>query len=102
MVEKVVVEVIGDWNIDLKEVIWLWPNLKNMIFVIDDGWWQFATNMVGPQEDNSICLCIINTAVRNKESVKIGHMMFKMDYVDVFRLIFSSFYAAYNIYNSYG
>ena len=44
----------------------------NMVFVIDDGW-QFVTNMIGPQEDNSSSLCIIDTAVR---SVKIVYIIF--------------------------
>ena len=45
---------------------------ENMVFVIDDGW-QFVTNMIGPQEDNSSSLWIIDTAVR---SVKIVYIIF--------------------------
>ena len=50
---------------------------ENMVFVIDDGW-QSVTNMIGPQEDNSSSLCIIETAVR---SVKIV-FIFLDGYVD--------------------
>ena len=45
---------------------------ENMAFAIDDGW-QFVTNMIGPQEDNSSSLCIIDTAVM---SVKIVYINF--------------------------
>ena len=48
---------------------------ENRVFVIDDGW-QFVTHMIGPQEDNSSSLRIIDTAVR---SVKIVYIIFYMD-----------------------
>ena len=35
--------------------------------------------MVGPQEDNSSSLCMIDTAVRNRVSVKIGDMILEID-----------------------
>ena len=44
----------------------------NRLFIIDDdGLRQFVTNMVGPQEDNSSSLCIVDTAARNKVNMKI-------------------------------
>ena len=35
--------------------------------------------MVGPQEYNSSSLCMIDTAVRNRVSVKIGDMILEID-----------------------
>ena len=55
-----------------KKVNFAVTKFDNMVFVIDDGW-QFVTNMIGPQEDNSSSLCIIDTAVRG---VKIVYIIF--------------------------
>ena len=37
--------------------------LDKMMFVNDEGWWQFVSNMVGPQGATSSSLCINDTAV---------------------------------------
>ena len=45
--------------------------------------------MVGPQEDNSSSLCIIDTAVRirSRVSVKIGEMILEIDVIIDGRII---------------
>ena len=43
--------------------------LENMMFV-NEGWWQFVSNMAGPQEANSSSLCINDTAVMKRVNMK--------------------------------
>ena len=50
----------------------------NMMFVNGDGWLQFVTNMVGPQEDTSSSLCIIDTAAVKRMNVKKRDMILEM------------------------
>ena len=49
-----------------------------MMFVNDEGWWQFVSNMVGPQEANSSALCINDTAVMKRVDMKKGVMILEM------------------------
>ena len=49
-----------------------------MMFVNDEGWWQFVSNMVGPQEANSLSLCINDTAVMKRVNMKNGDMILEM------------------------
>ena len=43
----------------------------NRLFIIDDdGLRQFVTNMVGPQEDNSSSLCIVDTEQSEHENMR--------------------------------
>ena len=52
-----------------------------MMFVNNDGWLQFVTNMAGPQEDTSSSLCIIDTAAMKRVSncMKKEDMILEMD-----------------------
>ena len=49
-----------------------------MMFVNDEGWRQFVSNIVGPLEDTSSSLCINDTAVMKRVNMKKGDMILEM------------------------
>ena len=49
-----------------------------MMFVNDEGWRQFVSNMVGPLEDTPSSLCINYTAVMKRVNMKKGDMILEM------------------------
>ena len=43
---------------------------ENVMFVNGDGWLQFVTNMVGPQQDTSSSLYKIDTVAMKRVNMK--------------------------------